>query len=347
MWQLKLGTSDVEIYSFNLDDTQRVFLIDTPGFNDTNRSDADILLAISFFLVRLYQARVKLGGIVLLHDIRSELRMTGSARTQLEVVKALCGESAYRSIVCATSMWGKIKAQDQDAAQQRLRRMIERPDCWQPIIAAGGVTMKWLGDSASALSIVRHLVNQTARIGSTTLRLHYEVVHEKKDIYRTTAGRLVGAGLSKQTYQNESGIQSTETNIQMARLNKDQDLVEDLIQDRENYRERLKKSEEAQAKLRQELAQLVAEKEAQYAQMQEDFQRLAAVQTSAPGQESLGGNAGRIKPKKKRRFLDALPLIGILTSLTTVAVGLATGDGGMILNGISGMGGGSGGQEPQ
>ena len=43
-------TSDVEVaQEFSLDG-QQVILIDTPGFDDTNKSDAEILMLIAAFL---------------------------------------------------------------------------------------------------------------------------------------------------------------------------------------------------------------------------------------------------------------------------------------------------------
>ena len=43
-------TADVELSKEFFVDGRRVFLIDTPGFDDTNVSDADILKKIAAFL---------------------------------------------------------------------------------------------------------------------------------------------------------------------------------------------------------------------------------------------------------------------------------------------------------
>ena len=47
---LKSCTAEVEVADEFILDGRRVFLIDTPGFDDTNASDAEILEKIAAFL---------------------------------------------------------------------------------------------------------------------------------------------------------------------------------------------------------------------------------------------------------------------------------------------------------
>lgn len=44
------GTSDIMIFDFDLDGP-KVYLVDTPGFNDTHKSDAETLTTVATYLV--------------------------------------------------------------------------------------------------------------------------------------------------------------------------------------------------------------------------------------------------------------------------------------------------------
>ncbi|KAJ7096516.1 hypothetical protein B0H15DRAFT_945981 [Mycena belliarum] len=56
--------------------TVQVTMIDTPGFDDTSKSDTDILTLIAAFLAKTYEATKKLAGIIYMHRI-SDIRMGG------------------------------------------------------------------------------------------------------------------------------------------------------------------------------------------------------------------------------------------------------------------------------
>lgn len=77
------------------------YLIDTPGFDDTTRSDTDILKEIVDVLNRLYTQKIRL---IYLHRI-SDVRMQGSAVRNLDMLRSLCGEDAFPNIALESTMW--------------------------------------------------------------------------------------------------------------------------------------------------------------------------------------------------------------------------------------------------
>lgn len=58
---------------------EKMYLIDTPGFDDSRTPDSDILLMVSQELARYYRGDKLLAGIVYLHDI-SQPRIGGLAK---------------------------------------------------------------------------------------------------------------------------------------------------------------------------------------------------------------------------------------------------------------------------
>ena len=57
------GTQNVRFYSFIRKDTV-VYLVDTPGFDDTNVSDVDVLRELASWLKESYTEDIKLDGII-------------------------------------------------------------------------------------------------------------------------------------------------------------------------------------------------------------------------------------------------------------------------------------------
>ncbi|KIP01782.1 hypothetical protein PHLGIDRAFT_326849, partial [Phlebiopsis gigantea 11061_1 CR5-6] len=114
-------------------DGHRVTLIDTPGFDDTLKTDTEILKLISTFLADSYRADTKLSGIVYMHRI-SDVRAGGISRRNFALLRALCGNAPLRNVVVATNMWGEV-----DAARgaQREAELAADPLFFQPALARG------------------------------------------------------------------------------------------------------------------------------------------------------------------------------------------------------------------
>jgi len=83
-------------------------LIDTPGFDDTDRDDSDILCDVALWFSESLKRGIRLSGILYLHRI-SDRRMTGSAKKNLLMFKKLCGNNALVNVTLATTMWGTVK----------------------------------------------------------------------------------------------------------------------------------------------------------------------------------------------------------------------------------------------
>lgn len=125
------GTSDVRPYGFLYHTGQRVFLLDTPGFDDTNRSDTDVLKTISGDLARMYSKDIKLSGIIYLHRI-TDVRFSGSAQKNLSVFKKLCGDDFYPNVVLATTIWENLSnpGLSTTVGDRRENELLETSEWW-------------------------------------------------------------------------------------------------------------------------------------------------------------------------------------------------------------------------
>ena len=84
-----------------------IYLVDTPGFNDIIKSDAQILEYVFVFFSALYSKKIILAGLICLHRI-SDNRMEGLLFLNLEVFQKLVGGEALHNVVLVIIMWDTI-----------------------------------------------------------------------------------------------------------------------------------------------------------------------------------------------------------------------------------------------
>ena len=150
-----IGTSEIETFSFKYNNTA-VHLIDTPGFDDTYRTDSDVLKDIAFWLSEAYRRQIKLSGIAYLRPIDRN-RMTGAAYKNLRMFHKLCGDGSLPSVVLATTMWGNVK---EGIGEQRENELKRRPDFWGDMAAHGSRVFRHEDSRASAMNIITYILDQ-------------------------------------------------------------------------------------------------------------------------------------------------------------------------------------------
>lgn len=161
---------------------QEVALVDTPGFDDTTRSDAEILEQIVQFLCTQYELGIPLKGIIYMHRI-TDNRMSGSAQRYFEMFMRLCGDQNLENVVLLTTMWGEIK--DEGKGLQREREL--RREFWAEMERNGSTIRRFDGSRSMAEAFVCRLM----RKGDIILDIQDELVGQGKRLDQTRAGKLV------------------------------------------------------------------------------------------------------------------------------------------------------------
>lgn len=193
------GTSDVSIYQGKYNDTTKIYFVDTPGFDDTHRSDSSILREIADWLSQAYGNDFKLTGIVYLHRIM-DVRLGGSAMKNLRMFKKLCGENELQSVVLATTWWSSV---DKVTGEQREQQIRTRDDFWAGMIAKGSKMFRQDRDAQSAREIVDYLVQKKKPV---VLKVQEEMVDENKTLDETSAGIEVDTELAEQKKHLEAEL---------------------------------------------------------------------------------------------------------------------------------------------
>ena len=204
-------------------------LIDTPGFNDTIRSDSDILKEISIWLNLTYRANVRLTGIIYLHRV-SDNRMGGSAMTNLNMLKKLCGDECLPNVILATTMWS-------DPA----------------------LTARYNGTHSSALSIISQFEGRPPIV----LDIQRQMVDEGRMLLQTTAGRFVDEGLLAKKTGLLHELEAARQEAMSAQREKDDAFAQDIEKPKMEIRRKLFQAEMQRRSLNADLQSRLKERDEQ------------------------------------------------------------------------------------
>jgi hypothetical protein len=111
-------------------DKQCYILIDTPGFNDRVRSDIEVFEEILKWF-RTMTPYCDLAGVLYVHDI-TQKRFNQSAKLNLDMLEALCGEKFFKNVTILTTMWSDVSDSALEDAQIRQEEFEQ--DAWKTLI---------------------------------------------------------------------------------------------------------------------------------------------------------------------------------------------------------------------
>ena len=228
---LEACTSIVEVHPCRYSSTTSVYLIDTPGFDDTNRNDTEVLREIATWLTDSYSNSVKLTGIIYLHRI-SDVRMQGSAKRNLAMFKKLCGQDALRNVILATTMWDKVSEED---GAKREGQLIETPEFWGWMKDRGSTVLRHAGDRDSAMRLIQFFIDKTR----VTLDLQDQMVDKGRSLDQTAAGKELQQEFIKQKKKFDEEMRKVQLDLEQAMKSRDRESIEAIQQVREESKAKL------------------------------------------------------------------------------------------------------------
>ncbi|KAH0368177.1 hypothetical protein KCU65_g4235, partial [Aureobasidium melanogenum] len=114
-------TQECQLIPIDLGHSQ-FLLLDTPGFDDTNRSDTEVLSEIARILAAQYEIGVQLKGIIYLQRI-TDIKMSGSSMKTLQIFQRICGETALTNVLLVTTRWSEIEESLGASREQDLEKI--------------------------------------------------------------------------------------------------------------------------------------------------------------------------------------------------------------------------------
>ncbi|GAB1317169.1 Reticulocyte-binding protein 2 a [Madurella fahalii] len=250
---MKSCTQDVKAYTFN-HNAKVIHLLDTPGFDDTYRSDSDVLRDLAYYLTSSYGNGYKLSGIIYLHPITHN-RMTGTAFKNLRTFRKLCGVQSMSSTVLATTMWSEVSPDIGNARELELK---ETAEFWGDMIREGSTVYRHTDDHNSAINIISFLTDRDTK---TVLGLQAEMVDQKRSLEDTEAGREVDKEMNQQRELFEKRLAHTRSELEEAIAAKDEQHVREIMQEQEKFESKLAAIQQGREELRISMEALIAEKE--------------------------------------------------------------------------------------
>ena len=219
-------------------------LVDSPGFNDTYKSETEVLSDIATWLQESYENREKLSGIVYIHSIEN-VHMEGSALRNLRMFRELCGRDPLKNVIVVTSFWSNVAPRIGDSREEELRTT---PEFWGEMIRRGSRMARFNDSRSSALDIIMSLVSKDP----VALNIQRELVEQRKALVDTAAGQVVNEELARLEAKHRREKATLQRELQDALAQRDVELQEILEEQRMKMDEKLESIHRQQAQLKAE-----------------------------------------------------------------------------------------------
>ncbi|EPE24867.1 P-loop containing nucleoside triphosphate hydrolase [Glarea lozoyensis ATCC 20868] len=185
---VKIGHSQLsetkKISSYNVYIRGKTFtLVDTPGFDDDNLSDSDVLKLLVDWLASTYKSGQKLNGILYLHRI-TDARMQGSSLRNLRVFKELICDGFHKNVTLGTTCWSLVP---HSTAVPRETELKTSTSFWKSLIANGARLERIPNSAAEA----RNLVYEIASHDALALQTQRDIVDLGKAFGSLAVSKLV------------------------------------------------------------------------------------------------------------------------------------------------------------
>ena len=267
---IRPGTSTVQGYTCTIDG-RNVLLLDTPGFDDTERSDIEILGEIAMFLSSLHFSPVDLIGVIYLQRI-TDARMSGSSMKSIEICEKLCGLQACPNIVFVTTMWGKLGEHGEEEGAAREMELKTNSKFFGTMMQHNARMERHSGTKESAQMILSNMIKVNQPI---VLDIQEQMGEQGLPLDQTPVGQIVYQGLIDQQKRYEAELKELEQQLEEANQADDKSMITILSQDRQRQRELIKKVEKDRAKLCVTLEQLAERRSPQFGALVRESRRMA------------------------------------------------------------------------
>ncbi|OQE19094.1 hypothetical protein PENSTE_c016G05331 [Penicillium steckii] len=238
---LQSCTSELKGYNFHYKG-YNITLIDTPGFDDTFKTETDVLKEIADWLADSYSKKERLHGVLYLHSI-DKTRLEGSALTNLRMFRQLCGEDPLKNVVLATTFWGEVK---KERGEQREAQLRDEPKFWGEMIQSGSLLMRFTDDRSSAFEIIDYFLS----LQPVSLEIQHEMIDLDKSLIETSAGKHLNADLLQQEQKHKERLLQLQKEHDQAIESRDEQLRITLEEAQSKFENSLARINRQQEKLR-------------------------------------------------------------------------------------------------
>jgi hypothetical protein len=224
-----------------------VHLVDTPGFDDTTKSDTETLAEVATWLAATYRSQIRLTGILYLQRI-TDNRFGGCAMQNLKMFKKMCGQSCLPNVVLMTTMWGGSREQLalQEARELQLKTS---DDFWAGLIRLGAQAKRYIGTRECGLAIIEDMLSRPQIV----LDIQRQIVDEGKNLNETAAGQQLREDMAKAGEKFQEELRQARDDMAEALRQKDAKLAEELKRNSEKLEEKMRHMDRDKQRLEHDL----------------------------------------------------------------------------------------------
>lgn len=228
---LESCTAEVQLADEFVIDKRPIVLIDTPGFDDTNKSDTDILKLIAAFLATAYESGSTLAGVIYIHRI-SDKRFSGISGRNFKMFRELCGDKTLENVILVTNMWGEVTREVGEARENELKT-----NFFKPVLDKGARLSRHHNTIKSAHDIIRSIMKNRP----LPLQIQTELVTEGKDIAHTAAGEVINKELNEAIRRHQAELKTVQEEMMQALKDKDEETRQELEAETRKLQEQMNK----------------------------------------------------------------------------------------------------------
>ena len=166
-----------------------MILVDTPGFDDGTRKDAEILNILAHWLAVEYHGGKKLSGLIYLHPI-IDVRFDQSARRNLSLFEKIIGHSGMEVLTLITTKWDKAQSDDISGSYEAFekRESRYREDYWAPLLEEGAKLERAEKGKEALFGLFDHILLQSR---GAALDIQKQMVDQKLSLANTAPGKVL------------------------------------------------------------------------------------------------------------------------------------------------------------
>jgi len=217
-------TSSVDVADPFEFEGREILLYDTPGFNDTTKTETEILKIIAAELEMQYRGGIKLQGVIYVHRI-SDVRVGGIDRSNFHIFRKLCGDTNLKNVVIMTNMWSEVSV---ERAERRVQELTTLDDFFKPALDKGAsMVHNKLNTAESAYEVIRLILQNHPM----PLVIQQEIVDEGKNIDQTSAGIEVDKKVAELVARYEKKLKEQMEAAEQAARERDEETRKELMEE--------------------------------------------------------------------------------------------------------------------
>ncbi|CAE6452670.1 unnamed protein product [Rhizoctonia solani] len=235
-------TDTVEMAPPFILDGRDIWLVDTPGFDDSSMSDTQVLEMIGEFMKQTYEVGQLISGFIYMHRI-TDNRFGGVATKNFRMLRELCGPDALKNLILCTNMWSEHPREEEERREEELTTSDK---CFKPAIVKGARVARYMRHQGQqhAHDIIRNCLKNVP-----VATLYQEEVSQGASVGGTSAGLVLNGEMLQLVAKHQDEINTLERSHKEAIQKRDEETQQEIETERTRLKETVASLKKAIEKL--------------------------------------------------------------------------------------------------